>query len=237
MSSEAHGATWCGDSESSPRQAERRRWTGTLDSTRAGLVDWTKWHDRYDEQASLKERLAAVREQITAAISRATTAPVQVLSLYAGDGRDLIGSLAASRSRKAVNATLVESSTELVARGQNAAAHLHLTDEVTFRCADATLSSTYLGLPRAHLIVTAGVFGNLIEADVRRLVVSLQSLCRRHAYVVWTRNLVEFDDGEKAVRVIRESFLQAGFREERFIRTPGGVFAVGSHCFEGEMRP
>jgi len=41
----------------------------------------------------------------------------------------------------------------------------------------------------------------------------------------------------RQVQLIRKSFLQATFSESRFIRTPSGVFAVGTHCFKGEMRP
>jgi hypothetical protein len=200
-------------------------------------VDWGKWHDLYESRPSLQERLVAVRAQVALAISAVAAEPVHVLSICAGDGRDLTGGLAGLASRKAIRATLIESSPELVARGRAAVDEAHLTEYVSFRCADATRSSTYHGIPPAHVVVLAGVFGNLKEADVRRLIESLRSLCRCGASVVWTRNLVEFDDGEKAVRIIRECFSNAAFREEYVTRSPSGVFAVGTHSYQGAWRP
>lgn len=169
-------------------------------------MDWAKWHDLYESRPSLQERLVAVREQVTLAVSKVAAEGLQVLSICAGDGRDLIGSLAGLASRKAIRATLIESSPELVARGRAAIDEAALTEHVSFRCADATRSSTYHGIPPANVVVLAGVFGNLKEADVRRLIESLRSLCHSGASIVWTRNLVEFDDGEKAVQIIRECF-------------------------------
>lgn len=200
-------------------------------------MDWTNWHERYEISLPLRERLSAVRTQIVLALSKVAAEPVQVISICAGDGRDLIGSLVAFDQRKTVRASLIEMNAELVAKGQTAIDHFCLSDQVTFRCGDATQSGTYVGISPAHVVVLSGVFGNLKENDVRRLIVSLQSLCHRGASVIWTRNLVEFDDGEKATQMIRKCFLAADFREEVLARTPQGVFAVGTHTFQGEPRP
>src|SRR5215475_2953214 len=124
-------------------------------------MDWATWHDLYEVSTPLKERLLAVREQIAAAAAKVTGQSLHLVSICAGDGRDVIGTFAAADARHDVHATLIESHPALVARGQAAVAQLGLARRLTFRCADATQSSTYVDLRPAHLIVLSGVFGNL----------------------------------------------------------------------------
>jgi hypothetical protein len=198
-------------------------------------MDWAKWHDLYEVSIPLKERLIAVREQIAAAASKVPGKSLHLVSICAGDGRDVIGTFAASDERQDVHATLIESHPELVTRGQAAVDQLGLAGRITFRCADATQSSTYVDIRPAHIIVLSGVFGNLKERDVQRLIAALPSLCDREASVIWTRNL--FDDGEKATQIIGECFVAADFTEEVLVRTPLGFVAVGTHSFRGVRRP
>jgi hypothetical protein len=198
------------------------------------VMDWAKWHDLYEVSTPLKERLIAVREQIAAAASKVTGKSWHLVSICAGDGRDVIGTFAADE-RQDVHATLIEANPALVTRGQAAVDQLGLARRITFRCADATQSSTYVDLRPAQIIVLSGVFGNLKERDVQRLIAALPSLCDRDASVIWTRNL--FDDGEQATQIIRQCFVAADFTEEVLVRTPLGLFAVGTHAFRGVRRP
>jgi hypothetical protein len=204
---------------------------------RRSAEDWKQWHSLYDESQPLKERLLAVRQHIAASIAGHSVDPVRILSACAGDGRDLIGALGATHERKRVCAHLIESDAELVARGEAAARQFRLEDEITFHCADATRSNTYRGVSPAHVIVLAGVFGNLHDMDTKRLIASLRSLCYPGASVVWTRNLREFDDGERTTLIIKECFLASGFEEASFSRTPSGMFAVATHVFRGSPEP
>ncbi|WP_214406087.1 hypothetical protein, partial [Pseudonocardia lacus] len=56
---------------------------------------WTTWHANYDDRDSpLSQRLVEVRRQIGAALDRAAPGPVGLLSLCAGDGRDVLPVLA-----------------------------------------------------------------------------------------------------------------------------------------------
>lgn len=142
---------------------------------------------------------------------------------------------AAADARQDVHATLIESNPALVTRGQAVVDHLGLAGRITFRCADVTHSSTYVDLRPAQILVLSGVFGNLKERDVQRLIAALPSLCEREASVIWTRNL--FDDGEEATQIIRQCFVAADFTEEVVVRTPCGLFAVGTHAFRGVRRP
>jgi hypothetical protein len=198
-------------------------------------MDWAQWHDLYDVSLPLKERLLAVRAQIAAAAAKVPGTSVHLVSLCAGDGRDVIGTFAAAEARHDVHATLIASHPALVTRGQAAVEHLGLAGRITFRCADVTHSSTYVDLRPAQIIVLSGVFGNLKARDMPRLIVALPSLCDREASVIWTRNV--FDDDAKATQLIRECFVAADFTEEVVVRTPLGFFAVGTHAFRGVRRP
>jgi hypothetical protein len=198
-------------------------------------MDWATWHDLYEVSTPLKERLMAVRAQIAAAAAKIPGQSWHLVSICAGDGRDVIGTFAAADARQEVHATLIESHPELVTRGQAAVEQLGLARRITFRCADATQSSTYVDMRPAQIIVLSGVFGNLKERDVQRLIAALPSLCERDASVIWTRSL--FDDGAKATQLIRQCFVAADFTEEVVVRTPLGLFAVGTHAFRGVRRP
>ena len=71
--------------------------------------DWYTWHHDYDEPGTaLAQRLAAVQDQIRAALDAAPPGPLHAISLCAGQGRDLIGALARHPRRDDVSARLVE---------------------------------------------------------------------------------------------------------------------------------
>ena len=55
------------------------------------MGDWTSWHAQYEDPASpLSQRLAAVQQQIALALDRAAPGPLRLLSLCAGQGRDVL---------------------------------------------------------------------------------------------------------------------------------------------------
>src|SRR5271154_2837323 len=70
---------------------------------------WVAWHDAYDDPSSpLSARLATVQSHIEEALDRAPAGEVRVVSICAGQGRDLVGVLAGHRRRTEVRARLVE---------------------------------------------------------------------------------------------------------------------------------
>jgi hypothetical protein len=77
-----------------------------------GLVteqDWYAWHHDYDvPSTALARRLAAVQEQVRAALDAARPGPLRAISLCAGQGRDLLVPLAGHPRRRDVRARLVE---------------------------------------------------------------------------------------------------------------------------------
>ena len=70
---------------------------------------WVQWHERYeDPDSGLSRRLRLVRRHVAEALDTAAPGPVRVLSLCAGEGRDLLGVLPGHPRREDVTATLVE---------------------------------------------------------------------------------------------------------------------------------
>jgi hypothetical protein len=56
--------------------------------------DWYAWHAQYDRPGTvLARRLAAIQDQIRAALDTAPPGPIRAISMCAGQGRDLLGVL------------------------------------------------------------------------------------------------------------------------------------------------
>jgi hypothetical protein len=56
--------------------------------------DWLAWYRPYDDpDARLSQRLHAVQQQVRDALDRAAPGPIGVISVCAGQGRDLLGVL------------------------------------------------------------------------------------------------------------------------------------------------
>lgn len=195
--------------------------------------DWQAWHDPYTDPGSpLSRRLRLVQQHINAWLDGRPDAAVTIVSACAGQGHDLLGVLTARPDSARVRATLVEldEGNVAVAREMVSAAGL---DHVEAVCADAGLPETYLGAVPADLVLLAGVFGNISDADVRRTVATLPQLCAPGATVIWTRTRREPD----LTPQLRQWFELAGFVEEAF-DTPGDVlFSVGVNRLVSTPQP
>jgi hypothetical protein len=74
-------------------------------------------------------------------------------------------------------------------------------------------------------VVACGIFGNISDDDVRRLIEAMPSLCGRRGVVIWTRHRRQPD----LTISIGGWFADAGF-EERTFESPGAnQFSVGMH--------
>ena len=61
----------------------------------SAVVDWHSWHEDYDRpDSALAHRLRAVQTLIRQALDEAATGPLRIVSLCAGQGRDLLEVLA-----------------------------------------------------------------------------------------------------------------------------------------------
>src|SRR6185436_14614405 len=84
---------------------------------------WIQWHEKYDDPDShLPRRLAVVRARIAEALERCSPGPIRVVSMCAGDGRDLLYVLQTHPRAADVSGRLVELNPALAERAR-AAAH------------------------------------------------------------------------------------------------------------------
>lgn len=152
-----------------------------------------------------------------------------MVSLCAGQGRDLLEVLADHPRRADVHARLVELDPELAASARERARALDQVEVVT---GDASLTDQYVGVVPAELVLLCGIFGNITAGDIQRTVEASPQLCRTGATVIWTRHREEPD----LVPTICEWFESRGF-ERVWGSDPDSGFGVGVHRFTGVPDP
>jgi SAM-dependent methyltransferase len=195
-------------------------------------VDWRDWHDEYDLPDSwMARRLRVVRQQIRTVLDDSPAGSLRVISLCAGQGRDLLGVLADHPRRDDGLARMVELDPRntAIAEGAARAAGLARVEVVT---ADASLTDHYLDMAPADLVLVCGVFGNITDEDIRRTVGFCTQLCTTGGTVIWTRHRGVPD----RVPVICEWFEELGF-ERRWLSDPAAEYGVGVHRFGGRPTP
>jgi amino acid adenylation domain-containing protein len=198
-------------------------------------MDWNEWYQQYDSFPSLQARLRIVCEQIIATLNDCPPGPIQIVSVCAGDGRDVISAVQGHPRRKDVTALLLDNHAESIVRGKAAAEQAGLERRLRFIEADAALAGNYAGAVPADLVLLSGFLGHLRHEDVPRLINSLPMLCKRGAWTIWNRHLV-LNYGREQVPVIRELFRQARFEEIYFETTAPDGFAVGRGRFAGRVK-
>jgi len=187
--------------------------------------DWADWHREYDDPGSLlSRRLELVQGHLRAEFDRAPAGDIALISLCAGQGRDVIGVLAGHPRRDDVLARLVELDERNVAVARQAARSAGL-DGVEVLQADAGITDACIGAVPAQIVVACGVFGNSAVRDIQATVAALPSLCAPDALVLWTRHRSPPD----LTPAIRSWFAAAGFREEAFDTSRDGFMSVGAH--------
>jgi hypothetical protein len=195
-------------------------------------TDWTDWHASYDDpESGLSRRLAVIQRHISDWLDE-HDGPVTVVSACAGDGRDLLGVLSSRGDSERVTGTLIELDSELAARGQEFC-RAHGLSGIEVRCSDAGVSDAYLGAVPADLVLLCGIFGNIDDADVRRLVEVSPQLCRPDATVIWTRHTREPD----LTPQLRAWFAASAFDEVDFTAPDDAAFSVGVHRLTGRPQP
>ena len=194
---------------------------------------WVGWHNAYtDPSSSLSRRLAVVRHRLSDAIDHAPEGPVRLISMCAGQGRDVIDVLAGHPRRDDVTARLVELDPHLAVDARARAANAELTN-VDVVEGDASTTSAYEGAVPAQVLMVCGVFGNISDSDVRTTVFELPRLSTPGATVIWTRHRRDPD----LTPAIRSWFREAGYDEIAFDTEEGRSFAVGTHRLIGAVSP
>jgi hypothetical protein len=177
-------------------------------------------------------RLSVVTRFLREALDRCPPGPVKLISLCAGQGRDVTAVLVDHPRRRDVTAHLVELDPRNVRHAQQRAAELEDVNVVVVR-ADAGVTNAYVGAVPANVVMVCGVFGNISTTDIERTVDLLPSLCAPGGTVIWTRHRRPPD----LTPTIRARFQAAGFEERSFERPAGAFFGVGCHELVGPARP
>src|SRR5579863_3504017 len=87
------------------------------------VMDWAAWHSAYDDPSSLlTARLRCVQAHLADAVDRAPAGRISLVSLCAGQGRDVIGVLPDHPRRDDVHAVLVEADERIAGPAREAAA-------------------------------------------------------------------------------------------------------------------
>lgn len=176
-----------------------------------GTHDWSDWHDGYDDPGStLSWRLGVVRGHVARFLDE-RPGPVRVLSVCAGDGRDVLGVLGDRDDAERVAVTLVELHPDHAAAARAHAGAALPAVAVDVRETDAGTTDAFAGAVPADLVLLVGIFGNVTDADVERTIGAAPQLCAPGATVLWTRGRgIDFGDLDADVR---RWFAAAGFTE------------------------
>lgn len=199
-------------------------------SNKAGR-DWHEWHRGYDDPTSpLAERLRLVRTHIRRALDEAPPGHVRIVSICAGQGRDVLGAVRDHPRRRDVRARLVELDPRNVTLAREAAEAAGL-GAVEVVMGDASVSDAYLGAAPAQIVLACGIFGNVTDSDIRRCIGNLPMLCDRGATVLWTRHRRPPDLTPR----VRRWFAAMGFEEIAFESPEDHPYvSVGAARWTGE---
>ena len=197
---------------------------------------WMRWHAPYEDPSSpLSRRLRIVQSMVGDFLDRvpAHPGPVRMVSMCAGQGRDVIDVVATHPRGRDVSALLVELDPGLVAIARDRAAAAGVAEQVRIVEGDASRCRWYQDDVPADLVLVCGVFGNISPADITRTIQALPGFCRMGSEVIWTRHRRPPD----ATPAIRADFAAAGFTELAFEAPDGYVLSVGRHRLDGAPGP
>jgi hypothetical protein len=176
------------------------------------MKDWVAWHLAYeDPESALSRRLECVRGHLASAIDNAPAGQVSLVSLCAGQGHDVLGVLPGHPRRDDVHAVLIEFDSSNAALARRSAEEAGLT-QVQVREADAGDVANYADALPADVLLLCGIFGNISDAEIERVVRAAPAMCAPGATVIWTRHRREPD----LTPQLRAWFAESGFDELAF---------------------
>jgi Methyltransferase domain len=207
---------------------------------------WVQWHAMYeDPESNLSVRLRAVQSALRCALDEvagpaAHPGRIRVVSVCAGQGRDVIDVVATHPRGSEVSAVLIELDPDLVAFARERAAAAGVADRVRVIEGDASQCRSYVvaessgdaAIP-ADIVLICGVFGNISPEDITGTIQAMRGFCVPGGQVVWTRHRRQPD----RTPAVRADFAAAGFTELGYEAPDGTVLAVGRHRLDGAPTP
>jgi hypothetical protein len=203
-----------------------------VETSDSGFRDYVAWHDDYDRPGSAMHlRLLVVEDLIAHALDQAPPGPIRVISMCAGQGRDLV--TVARRHRRGADLVgrhvVIDSQNVATARAAITAGDLSALDVSQ---ADAGWSDAYVGSAPADVVLACGIFGNVTDDDVKHTIEFLPAICAPGGWVIWTRG----PRGDDILTRIEGWFHDAGFEPTALVVGQGGLFGVGAARFIGRAR-
>tara|TARA_R110002110_G_scaffold2915_15_gene14904 strand:+ start:196 stop:882 length:687 start_codon:yes stop_codon:yes gene_type:complete len=195
-------------------------------------MDWHRWHKKYDiPDSPIAQRLKIVQQHIRVALDKCPPGPLRIVSVCAGQGRDLLDVLAEHPRGSAAQALLIDLDERNTSRIKKRALSLGLSQIHTVT-GDASLIDHYDGMAPAHLVLLCGLFGNITDEDIQNTVSTCSQLCRTDGAVIWTRNRNVPDK----VPLVCEWFEAHDFERE-WLSDDDPHYGVGTHRFRGCPHP
>lgn len=194
---------------------------------------WVEWHQEYDDPTSrLSQRLGYVQQRLREAIDSSPPGPIRVISVCAGQGRDVVGVLERHERAGEVHAVLVELDAHNADAARAGAAAAGLGGVAVLQ-ADAALTAVYRDAVPADVLLLCGIFGNVSDEDIDYTVRNASRLCAPGATVLWTRGRWEPD----LTPAIRRWFNASGFEELAFDSDGPNGFSVGTNRLVADPLP
>lgn len=178
------------------------------------MTDWLTWHQHYDDPgSSLARRLQVVQRHLSDLVDHAACR--KILSLCAGDGRDLIPVIARLPRERRPEVVMVELDESLAGAAKARAQAMDV--DVTVVAADAGAAAAWRDHLPVDLLMLCGIFGNISVADIKTTVAASRCMVSPSGVVVWTRGATAEEDLRPQ---IRQWFRAAGFSELAFEADP-----------------
>src|SRR3954471_17065712 len=125
-------------------------------------INWHEWHRAYDHPESpLSLRLRIVQQLIREAFDATPAGRIRIVSMCAGQARDLAGVLADHPRAGDVRGRVVELDPDLAAGARE-----RLPETVEVVVGDAGLAAMYEDAVPADVVLVCGVFGNVSDTDI-----------------------------------------------------------------------
>jgi hypothetical protein len=193
--------------------------------------DWFEWHGSYeDADSTLAKRLTVVQGWLRQALDELPVGPIRLISLVAGQAKDVEGVLRDHPRAGDVSGRVVELDPRNTSIAREALVAV-AGDRIEVVTGDAGKAEAYRGATPAEILVVVGLFGNIVDADVERTIQLLPGFAASGAYVVWSRGGAR--EGVADLNpTVRQWFADAGFTELDHTYIDGHQ-GLGFHRFDG----
>jgi hypothetical protein len=198
------------------------------------LRDYEQWLHRYDDpDSSLSWRLRQVQAWLREDLDNRAGGSVKVLSVCAGDGRDIIDVLAGREDASQVRSVLLEAHPGIADRARARADAAGITG-LTVRVCDAADTGAYGDAVPADLVLLVGIFGNISRTDISTVISTAPQFCAPGATLIWSRGRDRDDINDR----IRAEFADAGFTELGYTESElSSRPAIGRVRYDGPPMP